>query len=240
MTSPRDHNPNLKRDFVGHIPGPYGVDLAVYRFPDKQDEFYHDFDTCMDMAGIYHRHDREACRAAYETLKGRGSVPFNIFIDHGGRIIPKEKIGRPESSIYPSLPQKQDADIPVENWVTIVMDAENWRDRASALNGIYATNFEQDGIAGLPQGLVSFGLQLLLTATLEHLHEEEIDCIEAAATYALTVHAEWRDAGIRWLTPFRDTWFRDWIAKNPGYATMAKACCAATPGLPVWISGVRS
>lgn len=225
-------------NFLGFIPGPYGRDIGVHRGNvGGDDEYVFDFDASMDFAGIYHKHDRDACRAAYDRLSGRGSVPFDIFLDNGGCKIPKEKIVRPKHAVYPTLPMKDAPGIPIENWVTLCMDAENWRDRAKAFGEICASNFESAKSWNMPPEILAVGLQHLITASLEHLAEQEIDCLEAAAFYALTMHDDWRGAGLRWLKPFRSTWFRDWVQKNPGYATMAKTCRAANPDLPKWIEG---
>ena len=44
-------------------------------------------------------------------------------------------------------------------------------------------------------------------APIHRLTEKEIDCIEAAAMHALTLHyREWSDPAVEWLTPWRKTW----------------------------------
>ena len=227
---------NQSPNFLGYIPGPYGRDIGVHRAGSGEDGYVFDLDASMDFAGIYRQRDRDACRADYDRLKGRGTIPFDIFYNNGGHKIPKEKIVRPKQPIYPTLPMKAAPGIPVENWVTLAMDATGWKTRADSFLEVIGSNLDHaDGW----RDVLSIGLQIILTAALEHLPDEEIDCLEAAAFYALTVHPEWSEAGLRWLEPFKATWFRDWAERHPIYCRFAGRCRFENPKLPAWLAGVR-
>lgn len=228
---------------LGHIPSPYGVPLSVFEdpsFPEGSDESYHhNIDDCMTIAGIHDPGDRARCWSAIKAAMGKGGVPFSVFEQHGGRRVPREPITRPAEPIYPTMPKDAEMDIPIENWVTLVLDHPNWSERAAALVGVIGGNIEAASGWDTPPEILAFGLQNLLTAALEHLGETEIDCLEAAAIYACTLHDEFAMPAERWLEPVRATWFADWIAERPGYRTFASLCRSINPDLPSWIGGAE-
>lgn len=232
---------NSRMKLLGHIPSPYGVPLSVFEdptFPEGSDESYrHSIDDCMTIAGIHAPGDRDRCRIAIKAAMGKGGVPFEIFLQHGGRKVPREPIGRPAEPIYPKLPRNHEMDIPIENWVTLVLDHSRWDERAAALLDVIGGNTEAASGWGTPPEVLALGLQHLLTAALEHLAEAEIDCLEAAAIYACCLHDEWSEPAVRWLEPVRSTWFADWIAERPGYRAFARLCRSVNPDLPSWIGG---
>ncbi|PPQ40467.1 hypothetical protein SAMN06265338_102224 [Rhodoblastus acidophilus] len=221
---------------LGFIPSPYGTSIAVYGDRDDENSWVHDIEGCMDMAGVYGAANRAACRAAFKARAGN-SITFDIFTDHGGRKVPKVALPRPRQPVYPTLPRGCDMDIPIENWITLALECSNWTTRADALIDICHSNLTHADGFTLPPEIHAIALQILLTATVEHMPDEEIDCIEAAAIYAFTNHAEWSRAGVKWLAPFNKTWFRDWVAKRPKYRTFAAAVRLVDPDLPAWIDG---
>ena len=83
---------------------------------------------------------------------------------------------------------------------------------------------------------MSLPSRIIVTSALEHLAEKEIDCLEAAAFYALSVHDKWQEAGLRWLNPVADTWFKDWVAERPTYRKFAKLSKESGEKLPPWIA----
>lgn len=229
---------------IGHYPTPYGVSVPVYfdrgRHDDEAECYFHDIDGCMTLVGIYGESNRQRCRAELKANLGKGGVPFEIFLKHGGRKALYVDLAKPADPVYPRLPHDMDMDIPIENWVTLTMEHAWWHTRADILLEIIASNLDNSETWDLPQEIHALALSQMLTASLEHLTEKDIDCIEAAAIYALTLHyREWSAPAVEWLTPFRKTWFRDWIAKRPAYGRFAKLMRIINPELPKWIEGGR-
>ncbi|MFG1278258.1 hypothetical protein [Xanthobacter autotrophicus] len=225
---------------AGHIPSPYGVPLAVFEDPSEpkasDNRYFHDMDACITLAGIHDPDSRARCKAALKAAMGKGGVPFQIFLDHGGRKIPKEPIPRPSKPVYPCLPRGFEMDIPIENWVTLVLDHPDWCGRAEVLLKIIEENMDRSDGFDLPPEIIGLSLQALLTATIEHVSDTQIDCLEASALLALTSHREWTEPAIRWLAPIRDTWFADWKKSRASYRQFAGICCTINPDLPGWIA----
>lgn len=221
-----------------HIPGPYGKPISVFKLDSMPDDgFAHDIDGCMDLAGIHDADARARCKAQIRSMSGRGGIPLEVFQDHGGRVVPKVPLIKPTEPIYPTLPRDMASDIPIETWVTLVMDHADWDERAAAVLHILADNIDHTRDWTIPPEVLAFGLAMLLTASLEHLVEPEIACLEAAALYALTSHPAWSRAGIEWLEPFRETWLADWIAERPAYREFAGLCRHIDTELPSWLCG---
>lgn len=225
---------------AGHIPSPYGVPLAVFEDPSEpvggDNRYFHDMDGCMTLAGIHNPSDRARCKAALKAAMGKGGVPFQIFLDHGGRKIPKEPIPRPSEAVYPRLPRDCGTTIPIEAWITLALDHADWCGRARVLLKIIDENLDRSDGFDLPPEIIGLSLQALLTASIEHIGDKEIDCLEAAALFALTSHHEWTEPAIRWLAPIHDTWFADWKQSRPAYREFAGICCTINPDLPGWIA----
>ncbi|MCX5580529.1 hypothetical protein [Kaistia terrae] len=225
---------------LGHIPSPYGVPIAVYR--DKgggEDEFHHELDGCMTMAGIHGKHNRERCEKVLGEAMGRGGVPFQIFLDHGGQKVPHVAIPRPEQPAYTNMPKTHGIEEPLENWVTLALDHPSWDRRAAAFLPVLEHAMESTKSWQAPPEVAAAGLSMLLTAAIEHLAEAEIDCLEAAAFYAVSAHDDWRVAGIEWLKPVSATWFWDWQNARPTYRTFAAACRSFYGDLPEWVGGAH-
>jgi len=227
---------------IGQLPTPYGVSVPVYfdrsRHVDENECYFHDIDGCMTMAGVHGERNRQRCKDEIKANLGKGGVPFDIFLKHGGRKMLYIDLEKPANPVYPRLPHDMDMDIPIENWVTLVMEHARWNTRAETLLDIIASNLDNSETWDMPQEIHALALSQMLTASLEHLTETEMDCIEAAAMYALTLHySEWSKPAVEWLTPFRDTWFRDWNAGRPNYSRFAKLMRIINPELPSWIIG---
>ncbi len=231
----------MKKTPIGYIPSSYGRPVPAYRDAAVPDGFVHDIDGCMDIAGIYHASDRQRCKAQIEAECGQGGIRFEIFLQHGGRKVPRVSLRTPREPVYPRLPRDMEPDVPVEAWVTLALEQPDWASRAAALLDIIGHNLEHTEGWDMPPDIrgdvQAIGLALLLTATLEHLVEPEIDCLEAAAFYALTMHPEWSAAGTQWLEPFRDTWFAEWTGERPAYRRFAALRRNIEPTLPAWIVG---
>jgi len=225
---------------IGQIPSPYGVPINVFEHPDTKDEFLHDVDSCMTLAAIHDPDARNRCKAALSQAMG-GNVRFQIFMDHGGRTVPRTALPRPAKPIYPTLPRLAGMTVPIENWVTLAQDQRCWAERAAGLLHaaesclIHAEEWGEPWTS-VPE-ILGLGVSHLLTAALEHLCETEIDCLEAAAFYALTLHDEWVSPAVEWLEPFRATWFADWIRQRPVYLQIAERMLKANADLPNWIAG---
>lgn len=233
---------------IGKIPSPYGPMIDVFHDPERHSDpdlcYFHDMNGCMDMAGVHGAERRASCFREFKARQAGSAVTFDIFLKHGGRRVSHIPLTRPAVPLYPNLPKTQGMDIPLENWVTLVMDAAHWHERAKLLQKPIRLVFDAPKEWRTPEDarqiVVGLGVCHLLTAALEHLHEKEIDCIQAAAFYALTIHDEWSTAGLNWLMPIKDTWFADWLKDHPSYVEFARACRLAAPSLPAWIAGDRT
>ncbi len=216
----------------GTFPTPYGVNVPVY-YPDgvasgEPDHVLFDATGAAICGGIYDI----AARARYVSA-AKISAGFPPFENYGGHTCPHVPLPRPASPIYPKMPGKDLT--PVEEWITGILDHHRWCDRAEFLLGIIGDNLRQVGVdEGVLGEFYPLSLSTLLTAALEHLGEAEIDCLEAAALYALSMHGEWIKAGTEWLEPFRGTWFRDWAAARPDYTALARGL-RVPMDLPVWL-----
>ena len=219
----------------GFFPTPYGVSVPVYRpadpNPQDPDAYLFTIEGTALVAGIYDKDQRARFIVDADRL---GGCP--AFEPYGGHKLPTVPLPRPDDPLYPKMPGKDLT--PVEEWVTGALDHPNWSDRAAFLIGIIGDNMEQDGIGDEAlYDLYPLTISTLLTVTLEHLGETEVDCIEAAALYAVSMHSEYFDAGLAWLEPFRSTWFRDWVADRPRYAAFARALQEPLQ-LPDWLCGI--
>lgn len=227
---------------IGKLPTSYGVSVPVYfdrgRSAVEDECYFHDIDGCMTLAGVHGKENRERCASEVKAALGRGKIDFNVFMKHGGHKARYVDLKKPRDPVYPRLPRDMEIDIPVENWVTMVMDHAAWNRRVDTLLNIIGSNLDNSETWDLPQGVHALALSQLLTASLEHLVEKEIEGIEAAAMYALTLHySEWSKPGIEWLTPFRKTWFADWMNARPIYGRFAKLMRVINPELPEWVAG---
>lgn len=217
----------------GSFPTPYGVTVPVFH-PDphgrgEPEHVLFDMDGTAIFAGIHNQVERK--RFA-EDAKHLGRAP--AFEDYGGHVIPKVALPIPRDRTYPRVTGLE-ADVPIEAWTTGLLDRFRWCDRADFLLDIIGENIEvhTKGRDDFLAEIYPLGLSITLTAALEHLCETEIDCVEAAALYALTEHEEWRRAGVSWLRPFRETWFRDWRDARPRYVTFARGLHRVLD-TPVW------
>lgn len=228
-----------ERTLVGHYPTPWGMSIPMYRWADDPDpeRLWTDLDGTLTMVGIYSERDRARCKDAYQAAVSNDRIPFEFFLEHGGRKPPKVPLPRPHKPVYPTLPRGFDMDIPIENWVTLVLDVSSWSKRADALLEVIDSNVTAAGQWSAPPEVIAIGLQHLLTASLEHLPDTEIDCLEGAALYVLSLHDEWIAAGTEWLRPVARTWLSDWIGRHKGCRRFARLCRKANPELPTWIVG---
>ncbi|AWB26207.1 hypothetical protein DA075_35660 (plasmid) [Methylobacterium currus] len=220
----------------GTFPTPYGVAVPVFEppapDPSGEEHVLFSMDGTATCAGI---HDPEQRRRFIEEATRTGRFPR--FEDFGGHAVPRVLLPRPRDPAYPRIPQVEG--MPAEAWITGLMDRFRWCDRAEFLVSIIGENLDQIGAGrALAEEFFPIALSVLLTGALEHVPEPEIDCLEAAAFYAVSEHAEWRAAGLQWLTPFRETWFRDWRDARPSYARFASLL---TPvyGLPAWLGSAE-
>lgn len=227
---------------IGNLPTAYGVSVPVFFDRDRsevEDEcYFHDIEGCMTLVGIHGEQNRERCASEIRANLGRGGIDFNIFLKHGGRKALYVPLKKPKAPVYPRLPHDMDFDIPIEKWVTLVLDYAAWNRRAETLLEIIGSNLDNSETWDLPQEVHALALSQMLTASLEHLVEDEIGCIEAAALYALTLHySEWSAPGVEWLLPFRGTWFADWRDSRSSYRRFAKLMRIINPEIPTWVAG---
>ena len=213
------------------FPTPYGVSVPVCDHPSVPGEFLFSMESTAICAGIYAPKERARFVADCTAAK---RCDMNKLCEYGGGPVPRVKLAKPRSPAYPNIPKGDEFAIPIENWVTALMDFYRWCDRADKLIEIVTTNFAGHDKSFEP--VLTLGLQIMMTGALEHLAEPEIDCLEAAAFYALSTHPEWSEPAVTWLKPVAATWFKDWVGNRPMYRRLA-TLCQADSDLPVWITG---
>ncbi|PWE52767.1 hypothetical protein DEM27_28595 [Metarhizobium album] len=230
------------------IPSPYGLLIDVFHDPERSTDpdlcYFHNLEDCMTLAGVHGDINRKRCAEEFRRQSAAGSITFELFLKHGGRKASYADLTKPATSIYKTMPRTAGMEVPIENWVTLVMDAPDWYHRSAALLGPVSSCIEEAKTWDTPEPLqgpvVVIGVMHLLTAALEHLHEKEIDCLEAAAFYSLSLHDEWSSAGLNWLEPIRSTWLADWLTARPQFVEFARLCRIVNPDLPAWIAGDRT
>ena len=230
---------------IGKIPSPYGTMIDVYfdrsRHVDEDECYFHDMNGCMDVAGVYGDENRKKCFEAIKKSAPSGKVKMQIFLDHGGHTVPKVALPKAEESVYKRFAFPSEVQHVIENWVDIALETSNWTERAARLidPGItqaLASSRDWSLPVDIRDTVISLSLGHMITSSLEHLNEPEIDCIEAAAIYSLTLHEGWRAAGIEWLQPFRKTWFKDWKRDKPVYREAATIIRAVDTDVPSWLA----
>jgi len=225
---------------IGTFPTPYGVRIPVFEPADPNDPDNVTFtaDGFAMIAGVFDPSDRAKFVEAARRAGGR--IDISILRDMGGHVpTPKQQLAHPGDAVYPTIPADT---IPIENWVDLGMDQRRWCDRADALMEIIGHNLRENldkdrTQPAIPPDLYGLGISMMLTGVLEHLAESEIECLEAAAFYALSCHETWRSAGIAWLRPVRNSWFRQWVHARPDYRRFAGYSRQNFESLPSWICG---
>jgi hypothetical protein len=229
---------------IGEMPSPYGRPVAVFfdrsKHVNEDDCYFFDIDGTMTMAGIFDEDSRRKCAKQVNENSAAGTVRMEIFAQHGGHPVPKVSLPRPTESVYKRFALPQEAMNVVENWVDMALDQKDWTNRAEAiLTEALPKCLEQTLSWNLPTDIrdpvIALSTSHMLTSSFEHLPDTEIDTIEAAAMFCLTLHEEWRNAGIEWLVPFRKTWFRAWVKKRPVYRNFARRMRSVDPDLPKWL-----
>ncbi|MFE1601577.1 hypothetical protein [Methylobacterium sp. ID0610] len=225
----------------GYMATPYGVQIKIYRRtdlpPEHENAWVFDVEASALLAGIHdpaqrRRFAEETARQARPGAGDMQQVRLRLE-DFGGHPVPRVPLPRPDSPLYPRMPAKDLT--PVEAWVTGMMDHPSWHERAEFFIPLIVENMAQIGSEhDLLADMYYVALDTIMTAALEHLGEQEIACIEAAAFYAVSMHGEWAQAGQSWLQPFRETWLRDWLRIHPGFVAFASALRPAL-GLPDWL-----
>lgn len=230
----------MSNEPIGRIPTPYGVMIDIMAAGDPTDEnnLVFSAESAALLAGI---HDEEQRAAFARRVKEAKYVDPAWLADFGGKPVPRVRLPAPEEEVYPTLPKDQPEDIPTEAFVALIREHYHWSDRVDPLLKTVAANLTQSRSwqASLVKAPKVMGMVMakLTTGALEHLREEAIECIEAAAVYALSDHDEWRQAGIAWLEPVRETWFRDWRDARPDYRLWASARIEEGAELPAWLAG---
>ena len=234
----------------GTFPTPYGVEVEVHRNPDVPEDhdtaFWFSANACCVMAGI---HDPEQRRRAVAEIgdiaRARGGFPFEVLTRFGGGPIPRKPIGPAEDPIYAALVARGGGPVNdhglnprecIDGIATDLLDRHRWCDRAEYLLAFLGGNLPV--LHQLPRTLGGLSLAHILSGVLELLGEREIDCLEAAAFFAISTHQPWRDAARSWLLPHRKTWVADWIEKRPDYRRAARLVSHVHPDVPSWLGSV--
>ncbi len=75
----------------------------------------------------------------------------------------------------------------------------------------------------------------ILTFVLQEAGDTQINRIDAAAFYAVSAHAEWRSAAVKFLEPYRETWAADYVETWPEYRKIAAVARAEYEDVPAWL-----
>lgn len=218
---------------IGDFATPYGVSIAAYADPADPQGCAFALDGTMTLAGIHGLAARERARTALKAASP-GRIP-DLLLDLGGRPVPRVALPVPGRQVRPDIPREIRA--PLDAWVGALLDIRTWPVRARTLIDILTTQLEQSEGWAVPAEILALSVQQLLTATLEHLGEHELEDLGQAAFYALSNHPAWSDAAVGWLAPFEKTWFADWRDARPTYRRFAALCRKVDPDLPAWIAG---
>lgn len=227
-------------------PTPYGTLAHLHLIdgadPSEPDSWAYTIEDAALLAGIYDPEDRARLTAAADRGEVRSA---NDLFRFGGRPVPRVPLPLPSSFVYETIPADHEPGMTndhgvsmrdcADQWATLVSDREEWTGRARVL--LDTMEGQRAAVAGAPDSITGFALGSMLTAALENLGEKEVECLEAAAFYMLTHHDGWRDAGRRWLSPFRDTWFRDWRDARPEYRRISALVRLVHDDVPAWAHG---
>lgn len=227
----------------GMFATPYGVEVPVWK-SSAHDGYDFPASSAAVCAGIHDPAERK--RFVADAVRD-GVVHLERAAEYGGfpKLL-KVALPRPATSTYNDVPAEGPGAADgatcreiVDRWVDAVTLQVRWCDRAQVLQDLAV--HQMDGLAksspGLPPFIVGFPLSLMITSVLENLGEQEIDCIEAAAFYALAAHDQWRTAGLQWLGPVRETWWKDWTRQRQGYRRVAKLMTNVYDDVPLWLAG---
>jgi hypothetical protein len=192
-------------------------------------------------AGIYEPERRRAfCEDAVLVAKAGGDF-LALLSRHGGGRVLRVPLPRPDRHAYDAFSvQPGGTNVPsgslrdvVDDVVTKVADHHRWCDRAGALLAYCEVQYR--ATKSVPPSVAGCGLSILIAAVLENLGESEIDCLEAAAFYAVSAHEEWNHAGRTWLMPVRKTWLADWMKARPVYRKLAVLVSHTETHVPPWL-----
>ena len=229
---------------LAYVPSPFGPEVGLHydatRGADPKSHWFHAFDDAMTVRGVYGSKSRRQCKAEFKKRTAAG-LPLDDLLEKYGTTVPREDLNQPRH-LYPLLADKVDMDL-IEKWVTMALDAAHWHQRAEFFEVQADFFLARDVWSKGPPESRQRGANVLchiLTATLEHLPDRHIGCIQAAAFYALSLHPQWASAGVNWLSPVKDTWLADWLEQHPHYREFARLCRINNPDLPSWISGDRT
>ncbi|EHM01397.1 hypothetical protein HMPREF9946_02136 [Acetobacteraceae bacterium AT-5844] len=234
---------HLPSQFV--YPTNYGVSVPVHPSPEPVDgeegAFLFSLEATAVAAGIYEPERRAAFCAEASIAAQEGRSFLELLAKFGGAPVLRIPLPRPVRYAYESVPTSPGgASVPgaslrdvVDELITGVSDHHRWCDRASALLAFMEVQSRVGN--SVPAPIRGRSMSILIAAVLENLGENEIDCLEAAAFYALSAHEEWSHAGRSWLMPVRKTWLADWIKDRPDYRKLAALVSHTDIHVPSWL-----
>ncbi|MBY6265529.1 hypothetical protein EI613_26940 [Azospirillum sp. 412522] len=226
---------------------PYGVLVTATMMEiDGKPEPMIDAEGTATLFGIHDPVQRRGFADALRALMETGGDMAPVVANFGGRKPSSIPIPPPRDPVYPTIPSDRTIDHGAETvslrditdeWVSLLTDSGCWFDRA----GDFLILIERQiaGLASAPRPMVGVTMSSIVTAMLENMGEAELDRLEPAAFYALTMHDDWRAAGRAWLLPHRGTWVRDWIGERPAYRRLARLTGMVHRDVPSWLKEVR-
>jgi hypothetical protein len=237
------NDPESPAGFV--YPTNYGVYVPVHQsevpVDGEERAFLFSLEATAVAAGIYEPERRKAfCDDAAAVAKDGGDF-LALLSRYGGGKVLRVPLPRPDRHAYDAfsvepggvnVPGASLRDV-VDDVVTKVADQHRWCDRADAL--LAFCEVQNRATRSVPPPVSGRALSILITAVLENLGESEIECLEAAAFYAVSAHEEWNHAGRTWLMPVRKTWLADWIKARPVYRKLAALVSHTETHVPTWL-----
>ncbi|WP_188262641.1 hypothetical protein [Azospirillum tabaci] len=204
---------------------PYGLMVDVYRVDTPAGPVLRA--GLEETAKLYGIHDRLIRRRFVAEATGKTEAEVGeLILKHGGHETQAVALPAPGSVVFPAYERSlsKPAREALGLWIALVSAAPSWPERAVGLLKVFDAIMKAGVKAGGRKDEVTVGADIArtLTCILEHLGEQKVDRLDAAAFYALAEHAEWAGAGRQWLAPIRGTWLRDWVAARPVYRQAAQ------------------
>ena len=185
-------------------------------------------DQMVAFMGIHDAAERaRCCRAIHAAAvpspwvgyEGNGwRKMYKIARLHGGGRPPVVGLPLPNTPLGPEFP-------PIGG-----MDEADWSVRHHLLLKFLGEAWRAGDIGREPERLAA-----ILTAQLEFWSEGRLRTVPQAVAYALSGHPEWRKPAVKWLLPFRATWFRDYGDRAPWVRELARTIGKRVDGIPSWL-----
>jgi hypothetical protein len=147
-----------------------------------------------------------------------GAPHSAVFMSPDGTRLCGELLQRPDQPHYPTMPREVRKTLLVETWIDAALHARSWPDRTVAFDQLIRELLDSDN---KPFDTMR-AARALMTAAAEHLCEREFTTLDAAQSYRLTLHHQWRAAGENFIRCQGITKVRTWLKLHPGFDRLSK------------------